>query len=65
MPARELADVEPDQAAVFEDATSGVQAGQDGGFGYVVGVNRVDAHHGDELGKRGASVVVTSLDELR
>lgn len=32
--------VEPAQAAVFEDATSGVAAGRAGGFGLVVGVDR-------------------------
>jgi beta-phosphoglucomutase family hydrolase len=54
--------VEPAEAVVFEDATSGVQAGHDGGFGYVVGVDRVD--HADDLRAHGASVVVKDLDEL-
>lgn len=53
------------QAAVFEDALAGVQAGHDGDFGYVVGVNRVDDQHGRELQQHGASTVVTSLDQLR
>ncbi|MGH8859665.1 MAG: beta-phosphoglucomutase family hydrolase [Jatrophihabitantaceae bacterium] len=52
------------QAAVFEDALAGVQAGEAGKFGYVVGVNRLDGRHGTELGEQGASVVVTSLDQL-
>lgn len=52
-------------AAVFEDALAGVQAGHDGKFGYVVGINRVDDEHGAGLKQHGASVVVTSLDELR
>lgn len=56
--------VPPEQAAVFEDALAGVQAGRDGHFGYVVGVNRVDAEHGRGLEQHGASVVVTSLQEL-
>jgi beta-phosphoglucomutase-like phosphatase (HAD superfamily) len=42
-----------------------VQAGHDGHFGYVVGVNRVDDQHGRELQQHGASTVVTSLDQLR
>jgi beta-phosphoglucomutase family hydrolase len=61
----ELAGVDVDAAAVFEDALAGVQAGHDGRFGFVVGVNRVDAAHGRGLAEHGASVVVTSLDELR
>jgi beta-phosphoglucomutase family hydrolase len=60
-----VAGVDPGQAAVFEDALAGVQAGKDGGFGCVVGVNRIDDVHGKQLHEHGASVVVTSLDELR
>lgn len=56
--------VPAEQAAVFEDALSGVRAGRSGGFGYVVGINRVDAAHGAGLEQNGASVVVTSLEEL-
>ena len=41
-----------------------MQAGHAGKFGYVVGVNRLDAGHGDDLQKNGASVVVTKLTEL-
>jgi beta-phosphoglucomutase family hydrolase len=52
------------QAAVFEDALAGVQAGRDGGFGYVVGINRVDEAHGRGLREHGAAVVVSSLLEL-
>ena len=52
------------ESVVFEDALSGVQAGHAGGFGYVVGVNRVDEAHGRGLAQHGASVVVTSLEEL-
>jgi beta-phosphoglucomutase family hydrolase len=54
--------VEPAQAVVFEDATSGVAAGRAGHFGYVVGVDRVD--HADALRENGADVVVTDLDQL-
>ena len=52
----------PSQCAVFEDAVSGVAAGVAGGFGYVVGVDRV--HHADQLRAAGAHVVVTDLAEL-
>ena len=54
--------VAPAAAVVFEDATAGVQAGHDGHFGYVVGVDRV--HHADDLRKHGADVVVSDLAEL-
>ncbi len=55
-------DVDPSEAAVFEDATAGVQAGHDGHFGYVVGVDRVD--HAAALEQHGADVVVKDLSEL-
>ena len=54
--------VEPAQAAVFEDALAGVQAGRAGDFGFVVGVDRVG--QADGLRERGADVVVQDLDEL-
>jgi beta-phosphoglucomutase family hydrolase len=54
--------VDPSEAAVFEDATAGVQAGHDGHFGYVVGVDRVD--HAQALTQHGADVVVKDLSEL-
>ena len=54
--------VEPAQAVVFEDALAGVQAGRDGHFGYVVGVNRVG--QADALRQHGASVVVDDLADL-
>ena len=59
-----LVGVEPAQAAVFEDATAGVQAGRRGGFGYVVGVNRHDDRHGAALHEHGADVVVGDLGDL-
>lgn len=52
----------PANAAVFEDALSGVQAGKAGHFGFVVGVDRVG--QADELRAHGADVVVTDLDQL-
>ncbi|HEY3727249.1 MAG TPA: beta-phosphoglucomutase family hydrolase [Solirubrobacteraceae bacterium] len=54
--------VEPARAVVFEDALAGVQAGRDGHFGFVVGVDRVG--QADALRRHGASVVVQDLDEL-
>lgn len=54
--------VDPANAAVFEDALSGVQAGRAGKFGYVVGVNRAD--QADELRAHGADVVVDDLADL-
>jgi beta-phosphoglucomutase family hydrolase len=59
--ARELG-VEAADAAVFEDALAGVQAGRDGHFGYVVGVDR--AGQADALRAHGADVVVNDLGEL-
>jgi beta-phosphoglucomutase family hydrolase len=52
----------PKQAAVFEDAVAGVEAGRAGGFGFVVGVDRVG--HADALRAHGADVVVKDLAEL-
>lgn len=52
----------PQDAAVFEDALSGVAAGRAGGFAYVVGVDR--AGHADALRDNGADVVVADLAEL-
>lgn len=54
--------VEPKAAAVFEDALAGVEAGAAGGFGFVVGVDRID--QGPALLERGADVVVCDLAEL-
>jgi beta-phosphoglucomutase family hydrolase len=59
--ARELA-VSPQQAAVFEDALSGVHSGRAGHFGLVVGVDRVG--HSKELQNNGADIVVKDLADL-
>ncbi|WP_280392618.1 HAD family hydrolase [Nocardia brasiliensis] len=59
-------DVQPDAAAVFEDAVAGVAAGRAGGFGFVVGVDRVGAgRHRQDLIAAGADVVVADLSELK
>jgi beta-phosphoglucomutase family hydrolase len=60
--AAQLLDVPPKQAAVFEDAIAGVQAGRAGGFGVVVGVDRVG--HAEALRRNGADVVVSDLADL-
>jgi beta-phosphoglucomutase-like phosphatase (HAD superfamily) len=54
--------VHPAQAAVFEDAIAGVQAGRAGAFGWVVGVDRVG--QADALRRHGADRVVSDLSEL-
>lgn len=54
--------VDPERAAVFEDALAGVEAGRAAPFGWVVGVDR--AGHAAELRERGADVVVADLSEL-
>ena len=50
------------QAAVFEDALAGVEAGRAGGFGFVIGVDRVG--QSEALREHGADLVVTDLAEL-
>jgi beta-phosphoglucomutase family hydrolase len=60
--AGELLGVPPAEAAVFEDALAGVEAGKRGNFGCVVGVDRVG--QAEALRRNGASVVVTDLAEL-
>jgi len=54
--------VEPGGAAVFEDALSGVAAGRAGGFGFVIGVDRVG--QAEQLCAHGADRVVTDLAQL-
>lgn len=60
--AAERLGVAPGQAAVFEDALAGVEAGRAGGFGLVVGVDRVG--HTDDLLRHGADIVVSDLADL-
>jgi beta-phosphoglucomutase family hydrolase len=52
----------PAGSAVYEDALAGVEAGRAGGFGRVVGVDRVG--QASALREHGADVVVTDLAEL-
>jgi beta-phosphoglucomutase family hydrolase len=54
--------VDPGQAAVFEDALAGVEAGRRGEFAFVVGVDRVG--QAGELKAHGADVVIDDLSEL-
>jgi beta-phosphoglucomutase family hydrolase len=54
--------VKPANAAVFEDAQAGVEAGRAGNFGWVIGVNRTGQAR--ELRDHGADIVVDDLEEL-
>jgi beta-phosphoglucomutase family hydrolase len=54
--------VQPAEAAVFEDALAGVEAGRTGQFGFVVGVDRTGQR--EVLLEHGADVVVSDLAEL-
>jgi beta-phosphoglucomutase family hydrolase len=54
--------VTAEEAAVFEDALVGMDAGREGRFGYVVGVDRVG--QAEELHRHGADVVVEDLADL-
>ncbi len=63
--------VEPARAAIVEDATSGVQAGTDGGFAFVIGIDRGTCYGSSDgdacrrgLLAAGASVVVDDLSEV-
>ncbi|MEV4277237.1 beta-phosphoglucomutase family hydrolase [Actinoplanes xinjiangensis] len=58
----ELLGVDPANCAVYEDAQAGVAAGRAGGFGIVIGVDRVG--QADALREHGADIVVTDLSEL-
>jgi beta-phosphoglucomutase family hydrolase len=55
-------EVEPERAAMFEDAVAGVEAGRAGGFAWVVGVDRLG--QAEALRDKGADVVVSDLGEL-
>lgn len=60
----ELMGVAPAQAAVVEDAISGVHAAAAGKFGYVVAIDRHDGAQTEAMRAAGADVVVGDLDEL-
>jgi beta-phosphoglucomutase family hydrolase len=60
--AAKLLGLPPANCAVYEDAQAGVAAGRAGGFGIVVGVDRVD--QSQALLDNGADIVVTDLSEL-
>jgi beta-phosphoglucomutase-like phosphatase (HAD superfamily) len=51
-----------ENCAVFEDAQAGVAAGRAGGFGIVVGVDRVG--QAEALRAHGADIVVQDLSDL-
>lgn len=55
-------DVHVTDVVVFEDAISGVQAGQKGFFGLVIGVNRFD--EGENLLREGADMVIDDFSQL-
>jgi beta-phosphoglucomutase family hydrolase len=57
-----LLGAQPANAAVFEDALAGVEAGRAGRFGFVVGVDRVG--QAEALAAHGADRVVQDLAEL-
>jgi len=54
--------VNPDRAVVVEDAVAGVQAGRQGGFSLVIGVDRTGKP--ERLKEHGAHVVVSDLAEV-
>lgn len=60
--AAELLGVTASRSVVVEDAVSGVQAGQRGGFALVVGVDR--GHNRSALAANGADLVVDDLGEI-
>lgn len=57
-----MLDTKPADAAVYEDALAGVEAGRNGRFGKVIGIDR--AGQRDELYRHGADIVVDDLEEL-
>ena len=52
----------PERSVVIEDAEAGVDAGRDGGFTLVIGVDRTG--HAEELRRHGADVVVSDLADV-
>jgi beta-phosphoglucomutase family hydrolase len=60
--AASMLQTQPQNAAVYEDALAGVEAGRNGQFGLVIGVDR--AGQRDALLRHGAGIVVGDLAEL-
>jgi beta-phosphoglucomutase family hydrolase len=60
--AAQMLGIPPERAVVIEDAGAGVQAGHDGRFGLVIGIDRGDNR--DALLRAGADRVVSNLGEL-
>jgi beta-phosphoglucomutase family hydrolase len=56
-------DAEPARSVVVEDAIAGVAAGRSGGFGRVIGVDRVG--QSAALREAGADIVVSDLSQIR
>ena len=52
----------PETSVVVEDATSGVAAGRNGGFGFVLGVAR--ENNEEDLAKHGADIVVSDMCKI-
>ncbi|MGA1824615.1 MAG: trehalose-phosphatase, partial [bacterium] len=52
-----------EECVVVEDAVAGVEAGSKGGFGLVIGVDRIG--HAHQLAEKGADVVVPDLSMVR
>jgi beta-phosphoglucomutase family hydrolase len=59
--AAELLGVAPDRSIVVEDAVTGIAAGKDGGFGFVLGIDRGD--NAAALAAHGADAIVNDLSE--
>ncbi len=55
-------DLDVTRCVVVEDALSGVEAGVNGGFGLVIGVNR--AKQANQMKQKGAHIVVSDLCEI-
>jgi beta-phosphoglucomutase family hydrolase len=60
--AAEMVDAAPARSVVVEDALAGVEAGKNGKFGLVIGVDR--KHDADDLKQHGADIVVADLQEM-
>ena len=60
--AAEMLDATAPKSAVYEDALAGVEAGRAGGFGLVIGIDRVG--QAEALRRHGADIVVNNLAEL-